>query len=60
MEWIAVAQSVPKDDRIVLIFHNPYVDLGFHDDKKWCTEEYIEMDVTHWMPLPEPPTNLGQ
>ena len=56
-EWISVKDSLPKDDEIVTICtEKGFVyageligDTWFLDNDSW-TE-----NVTHWMPLPQPP-----
>jgi len=56
-EWIKCNDQLPENDNLVLgwwpnqIKFMRYLD----DDGLWTDEEYIEWEVTHWMPLPEPP-----
>ena len=58
-KWIPVTERLPGDFDEVLIYCGSYHEIGWYDpvDKSWrsdflgsCTE-----DVTHWMPMPEPP-----
>jgi len=58
-EWINVIEEYPSFDKRVLIHRDGfYVQIAwlsrssmeFHDDEAG----YI-LEVTHWMPLPEPP-----
>lgn len=60
MEWIKVTDRLPKSER-VLIYVNDMVYTAWHSmgnfyirrgDK--ITRSFVE-NVTHWMPLPEPP-----
>lgn len=61
MKWIKVTDRLPKQDRVLIYvddmvytswyaIDNFYLRLG---DK--ITRNFVE-NVTHWMPLPEPPT----
>lgn len=58
-EWISVKDRLPEDNKEVLIYCGSYHELGWYEsnNKSWrsdflgcCTD-----DVTHWIPLPEPP-----
>lgn len=70
MEWISVKDRLPNDGVSVLVTvdlkHRKFVGVFFHhkhplhDEKKWISESQPDYDygyenVTHWMPLPEPP-----
>jgi hypothetical protein len=63
-EWIPVTERLPE------MKHEPYNVLVCHDVKgtmimdcawyshckqKWCSFNGMNLKVTHWMPLPEPP-----
>lgn len=66
MKWISVKERLPKDDDNVLVFLAPtdiligsYFFRPMMRSFTWTMhdsdlDEYIE-DITHWMPLPEPP-----
>lgn len=62
MNWIPVSEHLPDDDTIVLV-HVPGASepvwIGFYvseyDDWVWAEGATIVEEVTHWMPLPEPP-----
>lgn len=59
--WISVNDSVPDDEQTVLIFipdspgDEETVWLGYRDAGVWYQFDAWEIQVTHWMPLPEPP-----
>lgn len=71
MVWISVKDRLPEEDEPVLVYgqvlnDNPEV-LGvrrmYKGDQEWkrtweSEDSYIyrEDDVSHWMPLPKPPT----
>lgn len=61
-QWISVAERLPAKDQIVLawnqievrVFHYAGADIWWDDDEGWSYTE--KWGITHWMPLPEPPT----
>jgi hypothetical protein len=68
MGWISVEDRLPQRNRPVFIFppvefnFTQYVGLVDFNSGEFCAEtqnydgsEWIEADVTHWMPLPQPP-----
>ena len=59
MEWISVEDRLPEDTKQVLFFwSNRWFELGYYDGNEWHEWWYngsICLDVTHWMPLPDPP-----
>lgn len=69
MEWISVEDRLPNKNNYVLAFVDSFVWVGkqikilsprgFANGKwivaDWDTGNYIHYNVTHWMPLPEPP-----
>lgn len=68
MKWIKIESELPKLNQIVIVFNKQYIQLGFITDiyldrfhqgeTDWVNEEYMDLrDVTHWMPLPNPPKN---
>ena len=57
--WISIKEQIPEEDESVLIctFTGArYVATRF-DNRFFvgATASFVEEDVTHWMPLPEPP-----
>ena len=67
-EWIEVTQGLPKENRYVIVFKDddePMVTFGF-----LCIDSYgshfldknlrLIPNVTHWMPLPDPPDLLEE
>lgn len=69
MEWISVKDKLPPNgDELVLVVVHGYrgdivsmnaVEIGSYTSKDgWILKTFPElenMQVTHWMPLPEPP-----
>lgn len=56
--WIAVEAGMPDSDTDVIVCtEDQHVESGFHDGRvwRWVSAQQIEIDVTHWMPFPEPP-----
>ena len=60
--WTRCADALPDSDLTVMI-HHPEEDepvwVGYHDGKRWRTAEGARVAVTHWMPMPEPPSEKG-
>ena len=60
-KWIPVTEQLPDDGGCVLIaLRWGYVDMGWYDKQfeRWTSEfvnRYEDGEITHWMPLPEPP-----
>jgi len=61
MEWIDVNDRLPENPND---FHLQYLSIGrviigMQYDSKWYkddgTEKPDDIEITHWMPLPEPP-----
>jgi hypothetical protein len=66
MKWISVKERLPEEmDMTVLLNHKKFgVFQGYlmQFGKHWASVRYLGVapydfkTVTHWMPLPEPPT----
>ena len=63
--WIPVTERLPErtlPPKDVLVYHDlgcgMFVDRAWYsyDKKRWCSFLGMKLKVTHWMPLPEPPT----
>ena len=59
-EWISVDDRLPESGKegVLIALRWGEVDIGWCEDGRWSSEfvnEYEEGEVTHWMPLPEPP-----
>jgi hypothetical protein len=70
MEWISVKDSLPEseDNSVLAHFENGSIETvhiqDYFDDitagidpdgKQLYIKRYISVEITHWMPLPEPP-----
>lgn len=58
MEWIDVNDKLPPDGQSILVFYRRgyiTVDKFSINDRNWIKSGE---NVTHWMPLPEPPANI--
>ena len=57
-KWISVEERLPEDECLALGWQNEMlIGLVYRSGAGYACEsdgEYL-MDVTHWMPLPEPP-----
>lgn len=64
MQWIRIEDELPPKDISVLIYQDPYISTAeyWHDEG----DVHVFMNyapyecVTHWMPLPEPPSDTEQ
>jgi hypothetical protein len=58
-QWIPVTERLPDDGQSVIVFWSKYREVGeavFGKDDGWfSTDRGGCYEVTHWMPLPEPP-----
>lgn len=56
--WVRCKDEMPKDGDWVLIWAKAYTVTiqAFHESGAWIDDRFEKYtDVTHWMPLPEPP-----
>ena len=56
-DWIQCSERMPKHGDMVLVFNGNSIEIdalatGEFDFECWCDS------VTHWMPLPAPPTEV--
>ncbi|EJF3546786.1 DUF551 domain-containing protein, partial [Escherichia coli] len=62
--WISCSERMPDNNHDVLFFDVwGYIRIGWFsaDDRSWFTsDDGCCMEVTHWMPLPEPPQEVNQ
>ncbi len=62
--WISCSERMPDNNHDVLFFDVwGYIRIGWFsaDDWSWFTsDDGCCMEVTHWMPLPEPPQEDGE
>lgn len=62
MKWIPVSERLPEHGEIILcrLTFNELRILQWDNVSKWwlgygAGNDWRQKDVTHWMPLPEPP-----
>jgi len=61
-EWISVDESLPKEHRTVLVYRENSIGLDcetFSTDVYWGGDWDYHSDITHWMPLPDPPDEVN-
>lgn len=62
-EWISVKNKLPLEGELVLVYYEEdgdnHIDLLVHElDGYFETRSCFDFPVvTHWMPLPKPPSN---
>ena len=64
MEWISIKDRLPDERDIYLVYSDGQIALGDFvlEEQIWNVQPYCnswywsKSMVTHWMPLPEPPT----
>ena len=60
--WISVSDGLPNEGKNVIVFPFNYDGsedfsiTGIYDDGDWCCERSNIITVTHWMPLPDSPS----
>ena len=63
--WVAVGERLPDDGQTVLVAFDPACDtgepvwLGWLDEGAWRDADGAPWPVTHWQPIPAPPTKQG-
>lgn len=66
-QWISVEDEKPDIGQYVLVYHKDgnmqcaqYSRSGYDDRDLWGLDYYYEgqKEITHWMPLPEPPEEV--
>lgn len=60
-EWISVANRLPDEETRVLVYINSERSYTKIDTDRLKEGKWVRWykDVTHWMPLPEPPRMKG-
>ena len=60
--WIPVTEKIPPDQEEVLVLTRSKNGVRNVDKGYWAIDHFIHRgraEVTHWMPLPEPPETDG-
>lgn len=52
-EWISVKDKSPKDQQKIIVYDESGFFFGCHYDEISLKE--LKINMTRWMPLPEPP-----
>ncbi|WP_458339794.1 DUF551 domain-containing protein [Klebsiella quasipneumoniae] len=53
--WIPVSERMPENDGVYLCWDNRYVTTYAFIFGAWQANQFIAKNITHWMPLPNPP-----
>lgn len=58
-KWISAKDKLPKHEENVLLYFGKFMGVGYYDEADQsfydAADDYELVNVTHWMPLPEPP-----
>lgn len=56
-EWIKCSEETPENKGEYLIYGDQVIDVGFFRDEIFFPSNYKawDLEVTHWMPLPNQP-----
>lgn len=54
-EWISVDERLPKDCVRVLVYGETDIFIASRLNGGWFAPVHCDGEITHWMPLPEPP-----
>ena len=58
MKWISVKEKMPEKGQRVITYDISFPDGGIIVEEYYGFEEWsTSYEVTHWMPLPDPPEN---
>ena len=60
-EWQPI-ETAPRDGYHIQLYRHDIQFVGYYAEAGWCMQgcKLIEPQPTHWMPLPEPPTEPPQ
>lgn len=54
-DWISVEERLPEPGvDVFAAYRNRHITMGTAGDD-WLEEDFEDGNITHWMPLPEPP-----
>lgn len=54
-KWITVSERMPENDGAYLCWDNRYVTTYAFIFGAWQANQFVAKNITHWMPLPNPP-----
>lgn len=54
-KWIPVSERMPENDGAYLCWDNRYVTTYAFIFGAWQANQFVAKNITHWMPLPNPP-----
>ena len=58
-EWIGVEERFPKESERVLVYGETGISFATRYKGDWLMPILYAGEITHWMPLPEPPKMKG-
>ena len=61
-EWIPVEERLPDENTSILVCRGPNRNrkIAFFRDRFFRSATIIDRNVTHWMPLPNPPEDARE
>ncbi|MHC7806166.1 DUF551 domain-containing protein [Klebsiella pneumoniae] len=57
--WIPVSERMPENDGAYLCWDNRYVTTYAFIFGAWQANQFVAKNITHWMPLPAAPQEVG-
>ncbi|HHZ8608243.1 TPA: DUF551 domain-containing protein [Klebsiella pneumoniae] len=58
-KWIPVSERMPENDGAYLCWDNRYVTTYAFIFGAWQANQFVAKNITHWMPLPAAPQEVG-
>lgn len=55
-DWISVEDRLPEPGvDVLVVYPDKHINMGTAGSDDWLEEDFEDGNITHWVPLPEPP-----